>query len=433
MEHGDRLAKARAEAADGLSRQRDLGHQHAGRATGCEHALDGGEVNLGFAGAGDAVDQHHVAMSVQTGALNLRECLLLAVGKGDRRLAACRGQRGLLAATTPGAALLHHHDAALFERFDGRRHAVIEKIKVASRNRAALQRLDELALTDRGLGRRIVKAFGRKHHPAVLDGLDGWTFNRPHAVVALDHTRAAARGQKQAQALGKRRDILAAHPACDAGSLGGKERFAEDGLDGFNARGVEGVVALQVAQLRGNVHDIARGGTVTKVNQDRGSDLCLVGKGLRDAVSKRFRQRTGGDVEDHARVGGRGLGRRLRLSRGSGRLGLHRSFLRFRRTKQRQLLSHTPPQTNGPERGGTNSTDYFVPATRSSVQKQEPRSGERGSDTNVCAAITASSCGRGQYAPGSRRGRRAPWSRPAGGSPCCRRRRRARPGTPRAS
>ena len=55
MEHGDRLAKARAETADGLGRQRDLGHQHACRTASCEHALDGGEVNLGFAGAGDAV------------------------------------------------------------------------------------------------------------------------------------------------------------------------------------------------------------------------------------------------------------------------------------------------------------------------------------------------------------------------------------------
>ena len=71
--------------------------------------------------------------------------------------------------------------------------------------------------------------------------------------------------------------------------------------------------------------------------------------------------------------------------------------------------------------------------TLSSLQKQEPRSGERGSDTYVCAAITAPSCGRGRCAPGSRRDRRAPWSRPAEGSPCCRRRRRARPGTPRAS
>ena len=353
MEHGDRLAKARTEAADGLGRQRNLGHQHAGRATGCEHALDGGEVNLGFAGAGDAVDQHHVAMSVQTGALNLRECLLLATGKGDRRFAACRGQRGLLAAATPGAALFHHHNAAFFERLDGRRHAVIEKVEVARRDRSALERLDELALADRGLGWRVVKAFGRKHHPAVLDGFDGWTFNRPHAVVALDHTRAAARWQKQAQALGKRRDILAAHPARNACSLGGKERFAEDGFDRLDARKVKGVVARQIAQIRRNVDDIARGGTVTKVDQDRGSDLDLVGKGLGDAVSKRFRQRTGGDVEDHARVGGRGLGRRLRLSRGSGRLGLHRSFLRFRQTKQRQLLSHTPLLTNGPERGGT--------------------------------------------------------------------------------
>ena len=165
-------------------------------------------------------------MSVQTGALNLRECLLLAAGKCDRRLTACRGQSSLLAAATPSTALLYHHDAALFERLNGRRHAVIEKVEVARRDRSALERLDELTLANGGLGRRIVKSLGREHDPAVLDRLDGGTFNRPHAVVALDHTRAAARGQKQAQALGKRRDILAAHPACDTGSLGGKERFA---------------------------------------------------------------------------------------------------------------------------------------------------------------------------------------------------------------
>ena len=407
MEHGDRLAKARTEAADGLGRQRDLGHQHASRTAGRQHALDGGEVHLGFAGAGDAVDQHHVAMSVQTGALNLRECLLLAVGKGDRRLAACRGQRGLLAAATPRTTLLHHDDAALFERLDGRRHAVIEKVEVARRDRAALERLDELTLADRGLGRRIVEALGREHDPAVLDGFDGGALNGPHAVVTFDHARASTRGQEQTQALGKRCDVLAAHPACDTGSLGGKERFAEDSLDGFNAGWVEGVDALQVTQLRRNVDDIARGGTVTKVEQDRGSDLRLVGKGPGNAISKRLGQRTGGNVEDYARIGGDGFRRELRLGR---------SLLRFRRTKQRQLLGHGP-YTSHPMR----------------LQKQEPRSGERGSDTCVYAAATAPSCGRGRYAPGSRRGRRAPWSRPAGGSPCCRRRRRARPGTPRAS
>ena len=396
MEHGDRLAKARAEAADGLGRKRDLGHEHAGRTAGCQHALNRRKVNLGFAGAGDAVDKDHVAMSVQTSALDLGKRLLLAVGKCDRRLAACRGQRSLLAASTPRTALLHHHDTALFERLDGRRHAAIEKVEVARRDRSALECLDELTLTNRRFGRRIVEALGRKHDPAVLDRLHGRAFNGPHAVVALDHARASTRGQEQTKALGKRRDILAAHPTGDTGSLGGKEWFTEDRLDGFNARGVEGAVALQVAQLSRNVDDIARGCAVAKVNQDRGSDLCLVGKGLGDAVSKRFGQRTGGDVEDHARVGGSGLGCRLRLSRGGGRHGLRRSPLRFRRTKQRKLLGHGPR-----------------PPIPYVYRNKNPALSERGSDTYVCAAITAPSCGRGRCAPGSRRGRRAPWSRPA--------------------
>ena len=208
-------------------------------------------------------------MGVKTGALYLRERLLLAVGKRDRRLAACRGQRGLLATATPRPALLHHHDAALFERLDSRRHAVIEQVEVARRDRPALERLDELTLADSSLGRRIVETLGREHNPAVLDRLDGGALNRPHAVVTLDHTRAAARGQKQAQALGKRRDIFAAHPTCDTGGFGGKERFAEDSLDGFNTRGVESFITLQVGQLGRDVDDVARGRTVTKVDQDR--------------------------------------------------------------------------------------------------------------------------------------------------------------------
>ena len=219
-------------------------------------------------------------MSVQTGALNLRECLLLAVGKRDRRLAACRGQRGLLAATAPGTALLHHHDAAFFERLDGRRHTVIEQVEVARRDRAALERLDELTLTDRGLWRRVVETLGREHDPAVLDGFNGRALNGPHAVIALDHARASARRQEQAQALGKRRNILAAHPTCNTGGLGAKERFAEDGLDRLDARGVEGNVALQVAQFGRNIDDIACGGTVAKVDQDRGSDLRFAGSGV---------------------------------------------------------------------------------------------------------------------------------------------------------
>ena len=330
VEDRNRLAKTRAEAADGLGRQRDLGHEHAGRTAGRQHALDGGEVHLGFTGAGDAVDQHHVTVRIQASALNLRESLLLAIRKCDRRFAARGGQRSLLAATAPGTALLHHHDTAFFERLDGRRHAVVKQIKVARRDGAALERLDELALANGGLGRRIVEALGREHDPAILNRLDGGTLNRPCAVIALDHARATARRQKQAQALGKRRDVLAAHPARDACSLGGKERFAEDGLDGLDARRIEGVVALQVAQLRRNIDDIACGDTVAKVDQDRRSDLGLVGKGLGDAVGKRLGQRTGRNVENHAHVGGDGLRCWLGLGRGSSGCRCRRSLLRFR-------------------------------------------------------------------------------------------------------
>ena len=205
-------------------------------------------------------------MGVKTGALNLRKRLLLPVRERDRRLAARRGQRGLLAAATPGTTLLHHHDAAFFERLDGRRHTVVEQVEVARRDRSALERLDKLALANRCLGRRIVKAFGCKHHPAVLNRLDGGALDRPRPVIALNDTRAATRRQEQAQAFGKRRDILAAHPTRNAGGLGAKERFAEDSLDRLDAHGIEGGVALQVAQLRRNVDDIARGRAVAKMN-----------------------------------------------------------------------------------------------------------------------------------------------------------------------
>ena len=205
-------------------------------------------------------------MGIQAGALDLRKCLLLAVRKCDRRLADRRGQRGLLAAAAPGAALLHHHDASFFERFDGRRHAAVEQVEVARRDRTALECLDELTLAERGLGRRVVETLGCKHDPAVLDGFDGRALNGPHAVVALDHARTSTRGQEQTQALGKRRDVLAAHPARNACRLGGKKRFAEDGFDGLDARRVKGVVALQVAQLGRNIDDVACGGTVAKVD-----------------------------------------------------------------------------------------------------------------------------------------------------------------------
>ena len=42
MEHRHRVAETRAEATNSLRRERDLGHEHTGRATMCQNALDGG-------------------------------------------------------------------------------------------------------------------------------------------------------------------------------------------------------------------------------------------------------------------------------------------------------------------------------------------------------------------------------------------------------
>ena len=138
VQDSDRITEVRRKRLDHLRRQRDLGHKHAGRTAGRQHAFNRREVDLSFAGTGDAIDKDNVAMSVQTGALNLRERLLLAVCKRDRCFAAYRGQRGLLAAATPGATLLHHDDTTFFERLDGRRHAVVEQVEVARCDRAAL-------------------------------------------------------------------------------------------------------------------------------------------------------------------------------------------------------------------------------------------------------------------------------------------------------
>ena len=91
---------------------------------------------------------------------------------------------------------------------------------------------------------------------------------------------------------------------------------------------------MQIGQLGRDIDDIARGRTVAKMNQDRRSDLGLVGNGVGNAVGKRLGERSGRDVEDHARIGGDRPGCGLWLHRGGGRGRGLRSFLRFRRTKQ---------------------------------------------------------------------------------------------------
>jgi hypothetical protein len=55
-----RGGKARRDTAFELRRQGDLGHQHQRLAAAREHGVDGAQIDLGLAAAGDAVQQHDV-------------------------------------------------------------------------------------------------------------------------------------------------------------------------------------------------------------------------------------------------------------------------------------------------------------------------------------------------------------------------------------
>ena len=57
--HG--VAEARLEARDGLRRERDLRHEHDHAAPALERVRAGAQVDLGLAGAGDAVQQVRAA------------------------------------------------------------------------------------------------------------------------------------------------------------------------------------------------------------------------------------------------------------------------------------------------------------------------------------------------------------------------------------
>ena len=95
VQHGDLIAEARGEAARGLRRERDLGHQHEHRAAARERALGGAQVHLGLARARDAVEQE-VASARREQRLDLpdrgRLGLVSVSGRGVRP-AVTRGTR----------------------------------------------------------------------------------------------------------------------------------------------------------------------------------------------------------------------------------------------------------------------------------------------------------------------------------------------------
>ena len=112
VEQGDAVAEARREAADGLRRERDLGHQHDRAAPALERRLGGGEVDLGLAGAGDAVQQElacSAPSSAATIAPSARRCCgaelrPAATGRADRGRSTGGARRSRRAQARPGRA-----------------------------------------------------------------------------------------------------------------------------------------------------------------------------------------------------------------------------------------------------------------------------------------------------------------------------------------
>jgi hypothetical protein len=209
VEDGEALAEAGAEAGDRLRRQPDLRHQHDRAVAAGEGRLDRGQVDLGLAGAGDAVEEQlpiGARLPVESGDDSLRRRLL---GSGrPRRL----GRRD----AGPGVAGAPAHLRAA--RLD--QAAALE---APQRGGVAPGRSGQLGagelpgsegLEDRSLARAEPLAAGegrgagRRDRGSRLD---------PRAD-ALSR-RAGPRGQHQAKAAGRRGAVLAGNPEAEPDQL----------------------------------------------------------------------------------------------------------------------------------------------------------------------------------------------------------------------
>jgi hypothetical protein len=104
VQEGDGVAEARLEAPDRLRRQRDLGDEHDHALPTLERPRRGAQVDLGLAGAGDAVEQ------VLAAGLDRPQRRHLLGGQLDRLVGRRARQRH-----TPLGARLHHDQPALLQ------------------------------------------------------------------------------------------------------------------------------------------------------------------------------------------------------------------------------------------------------------------------------------------------------------------------------
>jgi hypothetical protein len=212
VEHRDLVAETRAEARRELRRERDLGDQHQRPAPGREHARDRLEIDLGLAGAGDAVEQKR---AVARGVDRRREGLERG-GLPRRRRERHFGRRD---DRTPGIAG-HLAGAAraepqLFERRDRCRCALDRLAQLGDVDLAGrrLERRDNLYAPRRACQRRALVVGRRTRQPHGVHGahadarggapLDA--FGEPGLDQRLDDVRDAPPFLDRRQAMPERR------------------------------------------------------------------------------------------------------------------------------------------------------------------------------------------------------------------------------------
>ena len=302
MEHRHRVTETRAEATNSLRRERDLGHEHTGRATMCQNALDGGQIHLGLTRTGHAVDQDHVTGRGLGRPCNRGEGVLLPSRELFGRGCVCGGKRGGALASAPTAALLHRHHAALLERANRGGQVAVHEIEFARGDRSAGKRIDELALAHRALGGLERAALLGETHPTHGNGRDGRRFIRIRAVFQPHDLAGTARGQQQAQALGKRCHIFAAHPKRELGRGGRERRGGNDLANRLDAGRLETFRARELSQRLGARDNVPRLDAPTKRNENRGAHLADPIKSEGHPIRKGLGQRPRRNVDHHGDI-----------------------------------------------------------------------------------------------------------------------------------
>ena len=290
-------AEARTKTPHGLRRERDLGHEHAGGLPALEHALDSGKIDLGLAGAGHAVHEHHVARAGTRGRLDRRKRRRLDIGEMLGRRRAGRRERALIGHAAPSSALPHLDHAFALERADGGRHIREEQVELARRHRTAAQRIDQLALPMRVLGRLKARRLRSERDDPLVRFGHGGALDAPHAVSPLDHARGTAGSEEQADAVGKRSHIFMAHPTRHGHGLARERRFDQNRGQRLDLFGIEPTGSRQIECGFGQLENISRRHAPRKVHEHGGPHLDAVGELCRHGIAVRVGECARGNIE----------------------------------------------------------------------------------------------------------------------------------------